>query len=120
MVETEKKRGAWLTIWLVFMLIVNFFTALTYLVLNKTIASVYPNVALWVWYIYGLVSLANFIFIILLFMWKKWPFYAFCGSAVIAFIMNLAIGLGIVSAVLGLAGPIILYLSMKSRWDLFE
>ena len=120
MVETEKKRGAWLTIWLVFMLIANFFTALTYLVLNKTIASIYPNVALWVWHIYGLVGLANFVFIILLFMWKKWPFYAFCGSTVIAFIMNLAIGLGIVSAILGLAGPIILYLSMKSRWDLFE
>ena len=120
MVETEKKRGVWLTIWLVIMLIANFFIALTYLVLNKTIASFYPNVALWILYIYGLVALANFVFVILLFMWKKWPFFAFCGTTIIAFIMNLAIGLGIFAAISGLIGPVILYFSMKSRWNLFE
>ena len=120
MAETEKKRGVWLTIWLVWMLIANFFTTLIYLVLNKTIASVYPNVALWIWYIYGLAALANFVFVILLFMWKKWSFFAFCGTTLVAFIMNLAIGLGIFTAIFGLIGPIILYLSMKSRWNLFE
>jgi len=119
MVETEKKRGAWLTIWLVFMLISNFFAALMFLLLNKTIASVYPNVAMWVWYVYGSLSLAIFVFVILLFMWKKWPIFAFIGIEVIVFIMNLVIGLGIVVSVIGLAGPIILYLSMRSRWNLF-
>ena len=120
MVKTEKKRGVWLTIWLVTMLIANFFTALTYLVLNKTIASLYPDVALWIWYVYGLVALANFVFVILLFMWKKWPFFALCGTTIIAFIMNLVIGLGIFATVFGLIGPVILYFSMKSRWNLFE
>ena len=120
MAETEKKRGAWLTIWLVFMLIANLFTALTYLVLNRTLSSVYPNVAPYIWYLYGSVTLANFVFVIFLFMWKKWPFFALCGTSIIAFIMNLAIGLGIFSAIFGLIGPIILYFSMKSRWNFFE
>ena len=120
MKETEKKRGAWLTIWLIWMLVANFFTALIYLLLNKTIVSAYPNVAIWIWYIYGLVALANFILVIILFMWKKWPFFAFCGTTLIAFIMNLTIGLGIFATIFGLAGIIILYFSMKSRWNLFE
>ena len=76
MVETEKKRGVWLTIWLVFMLIANFFTALTYLVLNKTIASLYPNVALWIWYIYGLVGFSLFDTLIYIFFPSAPPWYA--------------------------------------------
>ena len=120
MAETEKKRGALLTIWLVIMLIANFFTALFYLLLNPTIASADPNVASWIFYIYGISGLANFAFVIFLFMWKRWAFYALCGSAMIVFIMNLAIGVGIFAAIFGLAEPVILYLIMKSNWDLFE
>jgi len=120
MVKTEKKRGALLTIWLVIMLIANFFTALSYLLLNSTIASAYPNVASWIFYLYGILSLANFAFAIFLFMWKRWAFYALCGSAIIAIIMNLYIGLGIFAIIFGLAGPVILYSIMKSKWDSFE
>ena len=121
MVKKEKKRGVWLTIWLTFMLIGNLFIALIYLLLSKTVvAPAYPNVALWVWYMYGLLTLENFVFVIFLFMWKKWPFFALCGMAMVAFILNLVIGLGILDSILGFLGPLILYLSMKSRWDLFE
>ena len=120
MAETEKRRGALLTIWLVLMLIANFFLALSYFIFNTTISSFYPNVPSWVFYIYGLLPLANFAFVIFLFMWKRWAFYSICGIAVIASIMNLAIGFGIVAIIFGLAGPIILYLIMRSKWDLFE
>ncbi|MFA7707548.1 MAG: hypothetical protein WCX73_01230 [Candidatus Pacearchaeota archaeon] len=120
MAKLEKKRGVWLTIWLIIMLIANFFTALIYLIFTKAMASVYPNVANWVWYVYGLLALVNFIFVIFLFMWKKWPFFAFCGVSIIVFIMNLAIGLDIFSALFGFFGIIVLYLSMKSRWNLFK
>ena len=116
MAETEKKRGALLTIWLVIMLIANLISAFSYLVLSSAIASAYPGI----FYIYGLLSLANLAFVIFLFMWKRWPFYAFCGVAIISFIMNLAIGLGIANSLLGLAGPTILYLVMRPKWVLFE
>ena len=120
MAETEKKRGALLTIWLVLMLIVNFFTALSYLILNTKITSVYPNIPSWLFYIYGPLALANLVFTIFLFMWKRWAFFAFCGSAVVAFIINLTIGLGLFVGIMGLGGPVILYLIMRSKWDLFE
>jgi len=120
MKKIEKKRGALLTIWLVIMLIVNFSWAVYSLLFNSTIASFYPNVPSWIFYIYGLVSLANFILVIFLFMWKKWPLFIFCGISIIVFIINLMIGLGILGSIFGLAGPIILYLLMKSKWDLFK
>src|SRR3989338_3230910 len=109
MAETEKKRGALLIIWLIIMLAGNLFSALAYLFLNSSIASFYPDVPSWIFYIYGFLGFANTVFVIFLFMWKKWPFFAFCGVAVIAFIMNLAIGLGFVTAIIGLLGPVILY-----------
>ncbi len=120
MVETEKKRGLWLTILLILMLIGNFFSALVYLVFNKTISLLYPKVALWVWYIYGVIGLAGFVFIIFLFLWKKWPFFAICGATILVSIIDLVIGFGVFAALFGLIGPLILYLSMKSRWNLFE
>lgn len=120
MAKTEKKRGALLTIWLVIMLIGNFFTAISYFRLNSVIASVYPNFPSTIFYIYGLLGLANFVFVIFLFMWKRWAFYAILGSAVITSIMNLVVGLGIFTAIFGLIGPVILYLIMRSRWDLFK
>ena len=115
-----KKRGKLLTFWLVLMLIANAGTALTYLLWNSSIITTYPNVPSWIWYIYGLLGLANVVFAIFLFMWKKWAFFAFCGMAALAFILNLIVGLGIIPAIFGLAGPVILYLIIRSKWSLLE
>ena len=101
------------------MLISNLFTAVSYFLLHKTITSVHPNFA-GLWYFYCIFALANIVFVILLFMWKKWPFFAFCGSSIVALVMNLVIGLHTITVMLGLLGPIILYLSMRSQWNLFE
>ena len=115
-----KKRGKLLTFWLVLMLIANAGTALTYLLWNSSIITTYPNVPSWIWYIYGLLGLANVVFTIFLFMWKKWSFFAFCGMAALTFILNLIVGLGIIPAIFGLAGPVILYLIIRSKWSLLE
>ncbi|MEA3429934.1 MAG: hypothetical protein U9R08_01540 [Nanoarchaeota archaeon] len=120
MLKIQKKRNILLTVWLIIMLIGNTLAVLSYLLLNSTIASQYSNVPSWIFYIYGMLSLANLVFVIFLFKWKKWAFYAFCGSAIFAFIMNLFIGVGIFAAIVGLVGPVILYLVMKTQWDLFE
>ena len=116
----NKKRGALLTIWLIIVLIANVGTALTYLLWNSSIIATYPNVPSWIWYIYGLLGLANVVFTVFLFMWKKWAFFAFCGMAALAFILNLIVGVGIIVAIFGLAGPVILYLIICSKWSLLE
>ncbi len=120
MAETEKKRGALLTIWLILMLVFNGITALTYLLGGRFITALLPTIPSWTIYILGIGGILNVIFAIFLFRWKKWAFFAFCGMAGIAFIINLGIGTGIVSAIFGLFGPIILYLIMRPKWDLFE
>ncbi|MBW2995668.1 hypothetical protein KY332_00035 [Candidatus Woesearchaeota archaeon] len=120
MAETEKKRGALLTTWLILMLIFNGLTALSYLLLGGFLASVPPITPMWTNYFFGVFALLNFVFTIFLFMWKRWAFFAFCVNAVIIFVINLVIGIGIVSALLGLSGPVILYLIMRSKWELFE
>ena len=118
--NNEKKLGIWLSIWLSIMLVANFITALSYFVFTETVAATFPQVALWVWYLFGLVAFANFIFVIFLFNWKKWPFYAFCMTSIVAAVMNLMIGLQFVATIFGLLGIAILYLSMKPKWKLFE
>ena len=120
MAKTEKKRGTLLTVWLAIMLILNTITALSYLLLNTSIASFYPDIPSWIFYLYGLLSLANATFVIFLFKWKKWALFAICASAAIIFIMNIAVGIKTTTAIAGLLGPIILYLIMRPKWKLFE
>jgi uncharacterized membrane protein len=95
--------------WLSIMLIGNLFALLTYLLFTPRIAS-YLRIPSLILYIFGFLSLANLICVVYLFMWKKKAFYVLCTSAIVAFILNLIIGVGIIMALFGLAGPIILYL----------
>lgn len=119
MAEIEKKRGILLTIWLILMLLSNAGATLTYLFGGKLISSLLPTVPSWAIYTMGVIGLLNIIFTIFLFMWKKWAFFAFCGTAAIAFLINLVIGMGF-SSILGLLGPVILYLILRSKWDMLE
>ena len=118
--QGEKKRGKLLTTWLIIMLAANAGTALTYLLWNSSIIDMYPNVPPSIWYVYGILGLANVVFTVFLFMWKKWAFFAFCGMATLAFILNLIVGIGIIASIFGLAGPVILYLIIRSKWSLLE
>lgn len=118
--EVKKTRGLWLNIWLTFILIANLFVGVTYLLFAEVIIISYPMIPLGIAYLFGILALANFIFVLFLFKWKKWPFFAFCGTTIIGFILNLYTGLNILDSAMGLISPIILYLSMKSRWRLFS
>jgi hypothetical protein len=72
-----------------------------------------------VFYGFGILCLVNFGLTIFLFFWKKWPLYVFCGIAIIVLIANIVLGLGGIS-ILGLFGPVILYLIMRPKWELFK
>ena len=115
----EKERGALLTVWLILMLLANAGTALIYFLSDGLIAALVPTIPLWTIYTFAIFALLNVIFTIFLFMWKKWAFFALCGSAGIAFIINLVIGVGPFSIV-GLLGPAVLYLILRSKWNLLE
>ena len=118
---TEKKRGILLTIWLILMLIANAAMALIYLIGGSFISELTSTISSWAIYTLGILAVLNFIFTIFLFMWKKWAFFAFCGSAVVALIINLIIGTNIIFSILSLIiGIGILYLILRPKWNLFD
>ncbi|MBU1446060.1 hypothetical protein KKD70_02245 [Patescibacteria group bacterium] len=120
MIVTEKKRGILLTSWLIIMLVVKFFAASSFFLANEQIALYSPNITLWLAYLYGIIAFVNLTFVIFLFRWKKWAFYGICINAIIVFIMNLFIGMDAQVAILALSLVVILYLTMRPKWDLFE
>jgi len=118
---TEKKRGTLLIIWLFYMLLANFFNSIEYLSSNSIFTSIYPNTSPGIFYFLGILTFANVIFLIFLFNWKKWAFFALCGVAIIAFMVDLfVLNLGFISSSFGLIEISILHLFLKPKWDLLE
>jgi len=118
---TEKNHGTLLTIWLVLILIGNFFSSISYLFSISTFTSIYPNISPGIFYFVGILTFANVICVIFLFNWKKWAFFAFCGVTAIAVILNsFVMTLGIGPLLSGLIRVLILYLLLKPKWDLLE
>lgn len=120
MTETGKKRGALLTIWLIWMLIVNGGVALVFLLGKEFVAKVLPTLPAWAIYTSGILLVFNVIVAIFLFMWKKWAFFAYCGITVISLVIVLITGTFNFSSISGLLGPVVLYLIMRPKWELFE
>jgi len=119
MVEAKKKFGVLLTAWLILMLITNAGGAIFYLLFGSLITIILPTIPFWAVYLFGILSLLNIVIVIFLFKWKKWAFFASCGMSVIAFLINILIGTGITS-ILGLFGPVILWLLLRSKWNYLE
>ena len=112
-----KKHGVLLTIWMILIIIVNIGS-----ISGLFWSSAYPNTPSWLIYVYAISGSANVVFMIFLFMWKKWAFFAYCASVIVVFILNM-IDLGVGSAgspLFALAGPLILYWILHSRWNLLE
>ncbi len=99
-----KKRHGCFTAWLVFMSII-YFVAGIFLFTQGDYSSL-PG-----WYIpvqiVGILS--SLAAVIALFKWKKWGFWLFCGAQLVAFVVNLSIGVGIGRSLYGLLSIPILY-----------
>ena len=104
-VTKGKSRHRFLTTWLILMIVGNIGGALTYTLLPDAF-SYLPG---WIIPINIVVSLINLGSIIALFMWKKWGFWVLCGTCISVFVLNLSIGVGIGSSILGLVGVPILF-----------
>ncbi|MEX0289474.1 MAG: hypothetical protein AB3N14_10230 [Flavobacteriaceae bacterium] len=122
-----KQRHGCLTALLIFMIVINAITALSYLFMGDTISQNFPGgVSNTTMFTLALFGFANIIFAIFLFKWKKIGFWGFVGSSLVALAINLNIGLSIGQSLLGLLGVAILYgvLQIKqndvSGWDNLE
>lgn len=86
----------------------------------KELAIIYSQFPIWMFYYSGIGALLNIVLIIFLFMWKKWALFTYWGLVGIAFVINLIIGIGLVSIIVGLIFPVILYLIVRPKWKLFN
>lgn len=120
-----KQRHGCLTAWLVLMIIVNALAALLYLFGSAVIRQNLPNEPAWTFPVLAVGCIINIVFSIALFQWKKWGFFGFIATSIVAFVVNLAVGLNIIQALLGLLGIAILYGVLqigkeKKGWDQLE
>jgi hypothetical protein len=107
--KENKERHGCLTAWLVFLIIANAASALLYLVASDAIRQTLPIAPGWVFPLLAVVGIFNLVCAIALLRWKKWGFYGFVVSSIVALVINLSIGLGIVQSLAGLLGLAILY-----------
>lgn len=118
-IEVVKKRGFWLTAFLILMFIANPFTAFTYFSNPEMIIQAYPKMTTGILYFMGAISIVNLVLAIGVWMWKKWGVFGFYGVVVIAFCINIYVGIGIVGSLSGLIGAVIIFFTTKNRWEHF-
>jgi hypothetical protein len=104
----EKKRHGCLTALLVLMLVANSATALMYLLGGSALRTATPNVPASMFPVLALIGFFNLACAIALFRWKKWGFWGFCVSSVVALAVNVSIGVG-PGSIFGLIGIAVLY-----------
>ncbi|OGS51933.1 MAG: hypothetical protein A3J79_12200 [Elusimicrobia bacterium RIFOXYB2_FULL_62_6] len=104
----EKQRHGCLTAWLILMLIANSVFALVYIFGAQALKlrAAMPD---WAFPVLALGSLVNAACAVALFWWKKWGFYAFCVTSVIALGVNLSTGMSVSQIIVGLLGVLFLY-----------
>jgi hypothetical protein len=122
-------RHGCLTAWLVLMIIANTLTALSYvfltLILSKTVHSPRPHTPAWALSVLTVGCIANIVFAVALFRWKRWGFFGFLGTAILALVVNLRIGIKPAMVMIGVCGIMILYAVLqiggdKKGWDQLE
>lgn len=105
----EKKRHGCLATYLWFILVVNAIVALFYLFGSQTIRDASPSMPVWAIPALTVGTILNVVFAIALFKWKMWGFLGFAATSILAFVINLTIGINIFQALMGFIGVAILY-----------
>lgn len=127
----DRARHGCVSAWLILMIIGNAFVSVFYLFFWDSILELVPDESMAEIpdinpILLGVVGVANLIFAILLFKWKKVGFWGFVGTSVITLGLNISAGLGVGQILTGFAGIAILYgiLQIKERdvsaWDNLE
>ncbi len=101
----RKSRHGCLDAYLLFMMIVNLVLTAAYLFSSDTMSPV----ASWVYPLLTACTAFNLICAIALLRLRKWGFWGFGATAAVAFVVNLQTGIGVVMAVQGLVGVVILF-----------
>jgi len=117
---SSKNKGVWLTLILILMFFGNAFTALAYFGNADAIMQAYPIMSKTLISFMGLLALANIVFTIAIWNWRKVGVSGICFSMALAFVINLYIGIGLAGALTGLIGGVVLFLTIRKKWQHFS
>ena len=111
-----KQRHGCVTAWLILMIVANSAVALVYLFASEFITKNLPGeVSNLMIIILAVIGVANVIFAILLFQWKKIGFWGTIVTSIATFGININIGLGIGQSLFGLIGLGILFAVLQIK-----
>ena len=105
----QANRHGCLTAWLILMIVANAATAVSTPLMYDAIKRTAPNASPATVAVITIAGVANILFAIALFRWKKWGFFGFVASSIVALATHVFIGLGIAQSLFGLVGIVILY-----------
>ena len=109
--QRNKQRHGCLTAYLIFMIIVNCITSISYLsyfFLSEKIKNL-SGLPIWMVCVMVIVGIFNVSCCIAIFRWRMWGFWGFVCSAAMVFFFNLYMGIGIISSLSGLLGIAFLF-----------
>jgi hypothetical protein len=115
----ERKRGGCLTAFLILMLVANPLTAGYYVLAGETVRQSLPNLPGWAIPVLAVAAVLNFVFAVGVWMWKRWGVYGLFVSAALVFVLNTFI-VGILPALVGIIGPVILFFLIRPVWSQLE
>jgi len=107
--QESKQRNGWLTAFLILMIVANTGTILVYLFSGDSIRAASPGMPAWATPVLIAIALFNLACAVALFKWKRWGFWGLCASGAVTFLVNLMIGVGFMTAAIGLIGVAVLY-----------
>jgi hypothetical protein len=117
---TRKKRGFWLSTFLILMITVNALTVYIYLTNPNIVTGLNSRATISVLYFLVFIACINIMLAAAIWAWKKWAVYGFYASIIIVFFINLYLGIGIVGSMPGLVGGLIIFFTTKKRWSHFS
>ena len=121
-------QGGCLTAFLVAMIIANAGTAQLYLLnwskdfpenIPESITQQFPRMSQGLLLLLGFGALLNIVLAALVCQWRRVGVYGFFALALLAFSINLYVGIPVIQAIGGLLGPLILALLVRPRWSRF-
>lgn len=114
---TELVRGNCLFFMLISMLITSPLVAIVYFIsITTTVGPPLSNMPAWIIFLLGIGSIAQFIFAMAIWKWKKWGMYGLVGLSIIVCFIN-SIYINNQSAILGLAGAATIAFLLRKSWN---
>lgn len=121
----QQERHGCVTAWLILMIVANIISAISYFFLGDAIVALLPSQPPLIMLLaIGFLAIINVVFAVMLFQWKKIGFYGFVVTSILAFGLNIFMGIGISQSLPGLLGFVLLYAIFqiknkagKSAWE---